>query len=369
MEIGSHYYAVLALCRLLGLKKDIAYKIAYSSQFVDDALIEKVIFKSTEKGVSYHLLGKHLVLDHCATCPHIMTVWSYNHDRMMRTLVPFHFVPIGQGEDYNRRIRTSPRSLLLRELLEEAINSKNPYHLGIILHVMGDAYAHQGFSGIISRGNRIRKFRINMDTISGRGDRLLANFIAQYPNVHSKTLARILPMYSHSRVGTVPDLPSVEWSYEYDAGIRNVLPRFVSSGIISNPQRYTEAFNKFIEIITKFIKLVPEFKDHQAQDLDKTGFFLQLVKDVSREETESSWKTYIVEQGLFEKDDHELTYNVHAWLKNAFVNYKNSYNARKVMKKAIPVENFAQSDWYQFYLAQREYKTLYDQLLFKYEVI
>ncbi|WP_164967600.1 DUF6765 family protein [Arcobacter sp. CECT 8985] len=39
MEISSHYYALLALCRIRGAKKEIAHKIAYASQFVDDAKI------------------------------------------------------------------------------------------------------------------------------------------------------------------------------------------------------------------------------------------------------------------------------------------------------------------------------------------
>ena len=39
MEISSHYYALLALCRTCGINKEIAHKIAYASQFVDDAKI------------------------------------------------------------------------------------------------------------------------------------------------------------------------------------------------------------------------------------------------------------------------------------------------------------------------------------------
>jgi len=365
MELGSHYYAVLALCRFLGLKKDMAYKIAYSSQMVDDALIERLIFKKKAKAVRFHIFNKQIGLDHCATCPKIMTIWSYNHAKMMRTLVPFHFVPSCLGNTYSRRIRTSLDSPILKKLIDSALESKDPYHLGIILHVLGDAHAHQGFSGVVSRGNRIRKLRLDLDTISGKGDCFLAKLIARYPKLHSRTLARILPMYSHSRVGTLPDLPSAEWSYEYDIASKNPLPKFKATGPISNPKRYIQAFQEFIELIQKFIDLRPELERDKIYDLQEVGFFDQLVKNIPRDEIGASWSEYLVKYGLFEKHDSRLIYDKHAWLRSAFKNYKTRMNAKTIPAKVIPVSNFARSHWYQFYLAQREYKKTYDRLIAK----
>ena len=368
MEIGSHYYAVLALCRLLGMKKKIASKVAYSSEMVDDALIERVMFKEARAGLKLQKMGSYLGLDSCSTCPHLMTVWSYNHAKMMKTLVPFHFIPSCKGNEFNRRIRTHPDSPMLKDFLEDDYVMKSPFHLGIILHVLGDAFAHQGFSGIVSRGNRIRKFRVNLDTISGTGDRFLAKLISHHPELHSRTLARVLPMYSHSRVGTVPDLPSVEWSYEYDIAYKNLLPRYVTSGLISNPQRYIKAFEKFQSLILRFLALHPKFKEKNDIDFELSNFFLQLTKNVSREETEHSWRKFMLKHALFDFNDHDLYYDKHYWLKHAFENYKARLNSKKVFYKAIPKVDFLESDWYHYYLAQREYKKQYALLAEKYEI-
>ncbi len=369
MEKGSHYYAVLALCRLLGMKKKIASQVAYSSEMVDDALIERVLFKEYPKNVELQKIGFNSGLDDCSTCPHIMTVWSYNQSKMMRTLVPFHFIPSCEGGDFNRRIRTHPDSPILKEFLENKYAMKSPFHLGIILHVLGDAYAHQGFSGVVSRGNRIRRFRINMETISGKGDRFLAKFIANYPKLHSKTLARILPMYSHSRVGTVPDLPSVEWSYEYDVAVKNQLPEFVPSGLIINSQRYKEAFEKFKILIEEFLKVFPDFGGEETENIEDADFFNHLVKNVSREDTDEFWKQYFLEHELFDTNDHDIVYNKHYWLENAFKNYKSRMNTKKIFKEAIPLNDFDRSDWYRYYLAQQDYKAEYHKSVAKYNVV
>jgi hypothetical protein len=368
MEIGSHYYAVLALCRLLGLKKEASYRIAYSSQYVDDALIKRIIFKKRAKGVKYHIFGERKGLDFCATCPKISSIWTYHHVRMINTLVPFHFVPGCKGSRFSRQIRTSPNSPILSELIESTVNTGNIYSLGIVLHVIGDAYAHRGFSGIVSRGNRVRKLRVNMDTIRGSSDRFLAKFIAETPRLHSKTMAKILPMYSHSRVGTVPDLSSAEWSYEYDAGIGRQLPKFRSSGNISNPERYREAFNRMIDIIEKFVKLHPEILENPRTDLQEAAFFEQLTAVVSRDDTQASWEKYMLALKLFDKEDIALIYDKHAWLSKAFDSYKKNMHSRYFITGALPADDFVHSDWYQFYLAQREYKEHYDRLVVKYEI-
>ena len=39
MKIDAHYYALLAFARAIGFKKECAHRIAYASQFVDDAKI------------------------------------------------------------------------------------------------------------------------------------------------------------------------------------------------------------------------------------------------------------------------------------------------------------------------------------------
>ncbi len=368
MEIGSHYYAVLALCRLLGLKKEISYKIAYSSQFTDDALIKRVIFKKTPRGIKCHFFGKKRGLDYTATCPKITTSWNFKQRTMIDTLVPFHFVPGAKGDNFQQRIRTSPNSPILHELVDQAVNSGDPYHLGIALHALGDAYSHRGFSGIISRGNSVRKFKVDMSTIKGRGDRILARYIMNVSWIYSITLAKILPMYSHSRVGTVPDLSSAVWSYEYDSSFTSFFSKYRSSGWISNPDRYRKAFRKFEELIKKFIESNPDIRESDPCDPESAGFYEQLVANISRDETENVWQQYFLEHGLFDPGDESLSYDPHAWLKKAFKDYNKQKYSQLFITQAQPTEDFSRSDWYRFYLAQREYKENFDRLIVRYQV-
>jgi hypothetical protein len=368
MEIGSHYYAVLALCRLLGLKKDIAYKIAYSSQFTDDALIKRVIFRHTPRGVKCHMFGRRRGLDHVATCPKLTTTWGYHHRTMVNTLVPFHFVPGAKGTGFHQRIRTTPNSPLLRELVDEAVRSGDPYHLGIALHALGDAYAHRGFSGIISRGNRVRKFKIDMSTIKGFRDRFLARYIMNVTWIYSMTLAKIMPMYSHSRVGTVPDLSSAEWSYEFDSSSTSFFSKYRSSGPISNPERYRKAFGEFLELIEHFVDANPDVRESAAQNIEASGFYRQLTLPISREETERSWQAYFLEHDLLSPDDDGWSYDKYAWLQKAFKDFKKKKYSQMIVLQADPVDDFSHSDWYRFYLAQREYKEHFDRLIIHYKV-
>ena len=287
---------------------------------------------------------------------------------MVETLVPFHFVPGAKGLGFHQRIRTSPNSPILQELVDKATVSGNPYHLGIALHALGDAYAHRGFSGIISRGNRVRKFKVNMSTIKGFTDRFLARYIMDVSWIYSFTLARILPMYSHSRVGTVPDLSSAEWSYEYDSSSRSLFAQYKSSGPISNPERYRTAFKEFQEIIEHFIETRPDVRDSLPKNLEASGFYQQLVKPISREDTQASWEKYILEQGLLESGDTALNYDKHDWLKKAFSDYSKKKYSQLFIQNAHPVEDFAFTDWYGFYQAQREYKEQFDRLIIKFNV-
>ncbi len=45
MKVDAHYYAVLAFCRACGFSKGSVHKVAYASQFVDDAKINHIVIR------------------------------------------------------------------------------------------------------------------------------------------------------------------------------------------------------------------------------------------------------------------------------------------------------------------------------------
>ncbi len=277
MEYDSHYYAVIALCRILGYQRDIARKIAYSSEFVDDAVIRRVIFRKAPRGVKCYLFGKRTGLGNAATCPKIMNVWNYKARAMIETLVPFHFIPGGRGRSFQEKMRTFPDSPLLKQLLENTVNSGDIYRLGIALHVLADAYSHQGFSGVISRRNRIKSLRVKKGSVRGFHQHLVRGYMIHFDRIMTRLFGRILPVYSHSSAGTIPDIASAEWEYEYDTG-ESFIAKYRHSGHISNPQRYQMAFETIKKVLLDFREKHPEVRGDLPEFPGMELFFRQFAE-------------------------------------------------------------------------------------------
>ncbi|MBW6458702.1 MAG: hypothetical protein K0B52_06025, partial [FCB group bacterium] len=299
------------------------------------------------------------------TCPRIMTVWTYRHRTMIEQLVPFHFVPACRGERFYQRMRTFPDSPVLDALVEHAIASGDMYEIGIVLHVLGDAYAHRGFSGIIGRCNRIKKLRYERDGVRDIRDRTLARYLRYVDGLFLRLFGRIMPMYSHSHAGTLPDIASAEWQYKYDTGTA-FIARFRDSGPISNPERYIAAFDQMRLILNRFIEAHPAMAGDPPAFWDKELFNIQLTKPCSRSESEHAWRSFLLKHDLLDAHDPYLHYDAHAWIRRAFSDYgKKKYSQRKVLN-AKAASDFAHSDWYAFYTAAREYKEQYELLIVRY---
>lgn len=362
MDLNTHYYAVLALCRRLGIKADTAGKIAYASQYVDDALIKRIIFKKTPRGVPCHLFGKKRGLDHTATCPRIMTVWNYRPRIMIEELVPFHFIPAGRGSSFQEKIRTFPDSPLLRSLGETAVRSGNIYLMGIFLHVLGDAYAHQGFSGMISRRNRLSGLKVRRSSIRGFNEYVINHYMIYIDSTISRIFGRVLPIYSHSHAGTLPDIASAEWSYRYDTG-KSFIARYRYSGPISNPQRYRQAFEEMKTYLQDFILAKPDIVESAPDFDDFEELYAFMCKPVSLRKSGGLWQHFLLDKGLLPENHFGLNYDPHEWLKKAFLNYNKKTFSQRIVYNAEAAENFQKTDWYNFYLAARDYKEHYDRLI------
>lgn len=367
MDINTHYYAVLALCRMLGIAPDAAGKIAYASQYVDDALIKRVIFKKAPRGIKCHIFGKKRGLDQAATSPRIMTVWNYRPRVMLEELVPFHFIPAGRGKSFSEKIRTFPDAPILKILGDAAVKSGNIYSLGIFLHVLGDAYAHQGFSGMISRRNRLKSLKVRKSSIRGFNEHLINYYMMYIDSAISRIFGRILPIYSHSHAGTLPDIASAEWSYRFDTG-KNFIAHYRYSGAISNPERYRQAFEKMSTYLKNFIKLNPGIRDAGPEFRDKDELYAFMTKPMSLRESAALWRSFLLEKKLLPPSHPSLNYNPHEWLKEAFKNYNKKTFSLRVVNNAEAADDFLHSDWYAFYLASQEYREHYKRLVTRFNI-
>lgn len=147
-----HYYAVKFLALRGGIDEDNAEIIAFSSQLVDRSLIP-------------------VQVDTGASAPYVIQpthhfgFWDKSQED--EVWIPFHFFPSGNAPLASDRLKGKrpetaelviPNSPPAKELLIQALKTRNPYRVGIALHTYADSWAHQNFLGRNSGINRIENF-------------------------------------------------------------------------------------------------------------------------------------------------------------------------------------------------------------------
>jgi hypothetical protein len=146
VNVEFHYYTIYYLAQQAGFSDDEAYVIAYSSQYLDNALVSYEV--KHDAGVYQTLVTHHFGF------------WDRSQE--WDVWIPFHFYP--GGTDAKRPVRldgaanpfdVQPNSPPAKAMLVDALNSRNLYRVGIALHTYADTWAHQNFSGRNESWNRV----------------------------------------------------------------------------------------------------------------------------------------------------------------------------------------------------------------------
>jgi len=185
MERDFHYYLIYGISRITGF--DDADIIATSSQFVDDnnewqffiddqpaAFPEKI---PANGGHFYPIMTQSL-------SPRSLDTYVQKY-----VYVTFHFIPGDNTvviDEKRNPLSTTPGSPHSTAVLSKALESGNPYLLGIALHSYADTWSHQNFTGIQEGWNSV---------------------YAWY-NVFKS----IVPNIGHAEAGHSPDVISEEWT-------------------------------------------------------------------------------------------------------------------------------------------------------------
>lgn len=203
MNVLFHYYAVRWLACEAGIPDAEAEIIARSSQYVDEAIRPLRV----ETGSAPY--------DTLVTQDYLF--WD---DRILSDVyLPFHFVP-GDVEGASRKRRdgarnplaVTPSGPIVKELLVEALKTRNPYRIGIALHAFADSWAHQNFTAR----------REDYNILDGAG---------------------ALPPVGHLQALTTPDDPTRRWT---DG---RLLPEFFR---IDNLDRFLEAARKIFRYLRTY---------------------------------------------------------------------------------------------------------------------
>ncbi len=373
MKRDAHYYAILALSRSIGFKKDIAHKIAYASQFVDDARANLITLSDHNKPELLKYFSDTPPLFNAATAHSYFEINTLSYSAMVNNTTAFHFVPGCSGKTFLKKMRCKEESPVILDILSEAKESNDPVKFGLTLHAYADTFTHQGFSGIISKVNNVDKERAFNQVHQGyfyllRNLKLndlwmrIKNFISK------ESQDKLIPAYGHGQVYTYPDIPYLEWKYRYDASV-DFSKKFEVTRI-HNVDRFKRAFTKIKVHLKEFLNNNPEFKDDNMPGEIEVDKFWEILfnRKILRERIED-WKEFLVNENLLAKDDKNIIeYDEDLWLKNAFKDFISGDYRNRVIYDAYLVDNFLETDWYNYYKGIHWYKELFFRFVQRYDL-
>ncbi len=367
MNRDAHYYAVLAFCRACGFKKKSAHVIAYASQFVDDAKINLMFIKKSNITLEHDIVNNQPAFFNMATCHSYFRIKTFNYEAMVNNTTAFHFAPGCKGENFTKKLRCMEESPVILDIIKDVFLEDDLIKLGIVLHVYADTFSHQGFSGMLSKVNDIKNCEAKTKVGLGLLDKIPEVFKYFNQEKYDKLFDQIMPAYGHSQATDFADLPYLKWSYEYDYSDEfNGSYKMVE---IDNKDRFKRAFNAIRKYLEDYLIKHNQYFDSNLRFKNFDILMDTLVLEGTDNKREKNWQRLLIEQGLFNKDDLDLiSYEENKWLKEAFSNFdRKVFDSREVAGVQLAA-NFANSNWYGFFLAAKWYKKKFFEYCTKYQL-
>ncbi len=331
MQKDFHYYVIYYLCLCAGLEPDIAYKIAYSSQYVDDSTESRKIFLYDEEGKEVGFIDP-VRTAHNGLESFWKGVWE-------KIYYPFHFVPGNKGEKREEKYITisGVNNTSAYKFLSLALESKNPYRIGIALHAYADTFSHQNFSGRWSEVNSVQKLMV----YSNFTKKLVLNFKLWI----FKILRGPIPTIGHVEAYKVPDIPYYNWVYfnyknEYIPG--------------ANEDRYLSfAQNVYNDFLCKLSSKIGNGKAEEFINI-KNDILLGINREGSLRKRCKYWKKLISKKLGIKKFPKHYKYDKHTWRKEALGGKVNWDKRKRLDQREIYMvakSKFLESHWVNFHRA------------------
>jgi len=295
MEKDFHYYLIYALAKVTDTPGPAA--VAYSSQFMDDNNEGQFSVDGTTVSFPQKLKangGYYYPIMTQSLSPKSLDPYVQKY-----VYAPFHFLPgdntaVIQGR--KNPLSTTAHSKNAKAILSKAIDSENPYLIGIVLHTFADTWAHQNFSGLREEWNAV------------------------YPwyNIFKS----IVPNIGHAEAGHVPDIISESWT-DFRFGTKK----------IDNRPRALEAVKEIYSALQKKFKKGPPWPE-----VEDTFHKIIYTKDYDQRVRKIS--DFLNENGLGPIPN----YSKDIWIDAAI----DKSGDELVMKP-----NFMKTDWYYFHQAAK----------------
>ncbi len=292
MQIDFHYSTIRILMEKIGFQAEDAQVIAYTSQYVDDAVDHE------EMEVDGHLeiLSKRFSANRfnpvCTAHRGLQFLKGLKEDVQNKIYIPFHFLPdLNELKNKNDSFLVYPNGKLAREIVLLALTElakstgeqrvMNLIRLGIALHTYADTWAHQDFSG---------RHNSNENDL----DEILIYKNGKYEKIPvlRKMEYNAFPDIGHAEANGFPDKSYLRWKYR-KAGKKEFVER-------DNPRLFVKAaenilnlfkgYNDKININNLKTRLFECFS-YETDDMnDKQDKFRQVFPEIGFYYDEFQWR-------------------------------------------------------------------------------
>lgn len=346
MNIDMHFTATYTIARLAGFNKEQANIIAYSSQYVDEAI----------HGGHFHF-SNHACLELTPAAHRMLDYRNFKELANHHVWIPFHFLP-GNHYDKNlesipemvQRLVCKPNSQPAQDLLDVALkNREAPYALhllGTISHTYMDTWAHQDFVGINHELNEVEEI-LHFDESK---DHHRTKHITSYYQVSflQKIIMKLIPSLlnniaplGHGPALSYPDHPFLKWKYKNWNG--EIITR-------DNSSIYLDALEHLYAFFCKFTHNSTPLKNSDRE------LIIHIINEATAHDGEDRmlrWMDYIASGGFSfgQEQCHFKLNGADSWIYEAF-QVQDHDNLKELIEslKTYPQE-FYQSNWFQLQVA------------------
>lgn len=309
MQIDMHFYGTYAIARAAGIPPEEARVIATSAQFVDDA---------TETDPAPSTSGAFFVP--VASCHEMESSDNLEIRDQWHVWLPYHFLPGNLGRHPGERLicragRAGNRSADAMIAFALA-NAREPYgaHLmGVVTHVLQDTFSHDGFVGVSSEYNCVKRRTIDIGSITD------PELLADKRSLINDFVSDVLEAPGHAAVGCLPDYPYLDWGFEYEHGADRC-PRSHEDIYFRRDNKlvFAESCKRLHEVLAAFGK-ARQGGAYQGPNKEYAEIALTVAGILSieahRDRRGRAWKTALEAQFFCdtEEEDNGVAYDKDAW--------------------------------------------------------
>lgn len=284
MQRDFHYNVIRILAEKAGFLPEEAQIIAYSSQYVDDAIEHKPIKLPLISSPYFHRIKGKILDPTCTAYNGMRYIESFKKSSQMKVFLSFHFLPPEQysGQknfSYVTRHNSKFSKLLLKQIENNfKTNDDRTYNLislGIALHTYADTWAHEDFSGTHNHYDN----NIAFVKFYNQGKWLTLSRTG-------KIKSKLVPSIGHAEAGNFPDLPYLVWKFMKIKGqtfyIKNNLDIYIDAAYnifnflktFTNSSKKWETFSgKLIDCLSFVNDSLNKRCDNYAAKFPEIGFY------------------------------------------------------------------------------------------------